>query len=218
MERMLRQFPDAMVAHDALSAWESFYVIVGSSAGALTGLQFVVMALVSESDARTGTREIDAFGTPTVVHFCSVLLVAAILSAPWSGLSGAATAVGICGVLGVVYGLIIVRRARRTTVYKPVLEDWIWHTVLPLVAYAVFVVAAANLPRHDMPALFAIAASALLLLFIGIHNAWDTVTYVALGMPATEQSPPSTENAPATSPAKMQAKAGASGATQSSSP
>jgi hypothetical protein len=27
------------------------------------------------------------------------------------------------------------------------------------------------------PALFGVAASALLLLFIGIHNAWDTVTY-----------------------------------------
>jgi len=29
-------------------AWESFYVIVGSSGAALTGLQFVVMALVAE--------------------------------------------------------------------------------------------------------------------------------------------------------------------------
>src|SRR5207247_3359319 len=30
-----------------LQAWESFYVIVGSSAGALTGLQFVVMTLIA---------------------------------------------------------------------------------------------------------------------------------------------------------------------------
>jgi len=28
---------------EALKEWESFYVIVGSSAGALIGLQFVVM-------------------------------------------------------------------------------------------------------------------------------------------------------------------------------
>jgi hypothetical protein len=28
-----------------------------------------------------------------------------------------------------------------------------------------------------MAALFAVAASALLLLFIGIHNAWDAVSY-----------------------------------------
>ena len=31
----------------ALSGWENFYVIVGSSAGALIGLQFVVMTLIA---------------------------------------------------------------------------------------------------------------------------------------------------------------------------
>jgi hypothetical protein len=31
-----------------LAGWENFYVIVGSSAGALIGLQFVVMALVAD--------------------------------------------------------------------------------------------------------------------------------------------------------------------------
>ena len=34
-------------ALSALSAWENFYVIIGSSAGALTGLQFVVIALAA---------------------------------------------------------------------------------------------------------------------------------------------------------------------------
>ena len=73
-----------MVAHDALLAWENFYIIVGSSAGALTGLQFVVMALAAETEMNTDTGEVDAFGTPTIVHFCAVLLVSAILSMPWS--------------------------------------------------------------------------------------------------------------------------------------
>jgi len=31
----------------ALSGWENFYVIVGSSAGALIGLQFVVITLIN---------------------------------------------------------------------------------------------------------------------------------------------------------------------------
>jgi len=197
----------AMVAHETLSLWESFYVIVGSSAAALTGLQFVVIALVAESEARTGTREIAAFGTPTVVHFCAVLLISAILSAPWPRLSGAATALGICGALGIGYVLIVTRRARRTTAYRPVLEDWIWHSVLPLRAYVVLVIAAATLPRHEVLALFAIAASALLLLFIGIHNAWDTVTYIAIAM---KQSP-STENSP--SPAQGDATRGSVSST-----
>src|ERR1700674_1385374 len=108
-----------MIGHDALSPWENFYIIVGSSAGALTGLQFVVMALVAETESVSDTGEVDAFGTPTIVHFCVVLLVSAILSMPWPEISQAAIVVGICGAFGVVYSLIVIRRARRTKNYKP---------------------------------------------------------------------------------------------------
>jgi hypothetical protein len=178
--------------HEAASfpfvAWESFYVIVGSSAAALTGLQFVVMALIADSETRSTTREVDAFGTPTVVHFCAVLLVSAILSAPWHGYSGAATALTVCGLSGMVYGVIVVRRALRQSAYKPVMEDWLWHAVLPLLAYSVLRLSALSLGRYPTPALFAIGATALLLLFIGIHNAWDTVTYIAVGRRAPNES------------------------------
>jgi hypothetical protein len=167
-------------AHSLLTAWETFYVIIGSSGAALTGLQFVVIALVAESPRRATTREIEAFGTPTTIHFCAVLLMSAILSAPWQGLSRVAFALGACGLTGVVYGLIVLRRARRQTTYRPVMEDWIWHSVLPLISYALLLVAATVLPKYPRRALFLIAATALLLLFIGIHNAWDTVTYIAI--------------------------------------
>ena len=75
---------------------------------------------------------------------------------------------------------ILGRRARRQTAYQPVLEDWIWHAIPPLVAYGGVTVAAVMLSPHVEGALFAIAASSLLLLFVGIHNAWDTVTYIAV--------------------------------------
>ena len=183
-----------MVAHDTLLAWENFYIIVGSSAGALTGLQFVVMALVADSPTRADTDTIDTFGTPTVVHFCAVLLVSAILSAPWQALSHASAVVGICGAAGVFYGLIVVRRARRVTTYKPEMEDWIFHCVLPLVAYVTLLVSAVALASGQVSALFGVALFTLILLFVGIHNAWDTVTYVAVSLRPTtttgEGSPP----------------------------
>jgi len=163
-----------------LGGWESFYVIIGSSAAALTGLQFVVIALVTETRQRTSTNTVDAFATPTIVHFCAVLLVAAVLSAPWPTLVGAALALGVAAVAGVGYALLVTRRARRQTTYKPVLEDWIWHVALPLVGYVNLLAAAIVLGRHSTAALFMSAATSVLLLFIGIHNAWDTVTYVAL--------------------------------------
>jgi hypothetical protein len=169
-----------------LAAWESFYVIVGSSAAALTGLQFVVIVLGAEVRA-LAVPTTRAFGTPTIVHFCAVLLVSEILSAPWHALSSVALALGACGVAGVVYGLRVVRHARRQTAYVPVLEDWIWHGVLPLVAYAALLGAAIAVPRHAAASLFVVGATAVLLLFVGIHNAWDAVTYIALkGEPADD--------------------------------
>jgi hypothetical protein len=179
-----------MPAHETLSLWETFYVIVGSAAGALTGLQFVVLAIVSDSDSRATKRTIDAFGTPTIVHFVMVLAVAAIISAPWPQLHGAAIALLICGVVGIVYTLIVVRRARQTTIYRPMLEVWIFHCVLPLLGYALLTVSAAMLLSYHVLALFGIGAVSLVLLFIGIRNAWDTVTYVAI---ANRESPPKTK-------------------------
>jgi hypothetical protein len=163
-----------------LARWESFYVIVGSSAAVLTGLQFVVIGLVTEVRKRATSGQLDAFATPTIIHFCAALLVSAALSAPWPALSGAALFLGASGVLGVGYIFLVTRRAVRQTGYRPVLEDWIWHVVLPLVAYGSLLAAAVALDRHSTTALFMVGASALLLLFVGIHNAWDTVTFIAL--------------------------------------
>jgi hypothetical protein len=162
------------------AGWESFYVIIGSSAAVLIGLQFVVITLSAQINAPGGGSVVGAFSTPTIVHFCAVLFIAAILSAPWSALASAGIALGGCGVAGLAYALIVVRRTRRQTVYVPVLEDWIWHNVLPLIAYATLLVAALVLQRYPAPSLFVIAGTALLLLFVGIHNAWDGAVYIAL--------------------------------------
>ena len=165
-------------AHSVLSQWESFYVIVGSSAGGLTGLMFVVVALVKESSLPRNPDSIDAFGTPNVIHFVAVLLLAAVLSAPWLRLQDPAHVVGATALAGVVYLLIVLRRMLRQSLYKPVLEDWIWHQILPMIGYAMLFAGAAGLSHDQNWALFTIGGVALLLLFVGIHNAWDTVAYV----------------------------------------
>jgi len=170
-------------------AWESFYVIVGSSAGGLTGLQFVVMALIAEQGLQGSGRQISAFGTPTVMHFSAVLLLAAILSSPWHGVSGAALTLGAVGVAGIVYAVLTLVRAVRQDDYKPVAEDWLWHAVLPCAAYVAILVGSIQLKHDPSTAMFTVGAAALLLLFIGIHNAWDTVTYIVVGQSKARKEP-----------------------------
>lgn len=166
-------------AVSSLTDWANFYVIIGSSAGALTGLMFVVITLTAGAQLRAGSAPIAAFNTPTVVHFCLALLVAAILSAPWQGLALAATLLGLTGLGGIAYIVIVLRRLRRQTLYEPVLEDWLWHVLLPLTAYTVLAVAGIMLAINPVLALFGIGGATVLLVFIGIHNAWDNVTYIA---------------------------------------
>jgi len=174
----------------ALREWSSFFVIVGSSAGALTGLQFVVLTLIANAGTvPTSGETISAFGSPNVMHFCAALLVSAILSAPWHALAPAGTAVVLCGALGLLYALAVLRRALRQQSYEPVLEDWIWHAALPTLAYTTLLCSGVVLRHGSADPLYVVGAAALLLVFVGIHNAWDTVTYVTVARSAAPAVP-----------------------------
>ena len=109
----------------SLAAWQNFYVVVGSAAGALTGVQFVVITLIAQMRATSTMREIRAFGTPTVMHFCTALLLSALMTAPWPSLQSFGVCIAVFGALGVLYCSTIVWHARKST-YEPDLEDWIW--------------------------------------------------------------------------------------------
>jgi energy-converting hydrogenase Eha subunit A len=117
-----------------LVAWDSFYVIVGSAAGALIGLQFVVVTLIAQRPKRAAPEASAAFGTPTIVHFSAALLLSALVRAPWQTIMVPAilwAAVGLCGAL---YSLNIIRRMRKQGVYEPEFEDWLFHVLLPVAA------------------------------------------------------------------------------------
>jgi len=161
-----------------LTEWGSFYVIVGSSAGALIGLQFVVLTLISERTRIRAPEASDAFATPSVVHFAVVLLVSAILSAPWHALGVVSIFAGLIGIAGIIYTFIVARRMRTQKAYRPVLEDWLFHSLFPLFGYAMLVISAYVAMHNTRRALFWIGTATLLFLFVGIHNAWDSVTYV----------------------------------------
>src|SRR5256886_14483450 len=109
--------------------------------------------------------------------FGLVLLLSAIVSAPWDEITVVAVLWGILGLGGVAYVVIVARRMRKQSAYRPVFEDWLFHVVLPFAAYAVLAVSAFAAPYSARPALFLVGAAALVLLSIGIHNAWDAVTY-----------------------------------------
>jgi hypothetical protein len=183
-----------------LESWSNFYVIVGSSAGGLTGLTFVVIALIA--DARVAPLSgLRAYISPTVVHFCSVLGIAALLNipghTPWS--------IGLClggsGLLGVFYSIgTTVQLLRNRPTYVPDTGDWIWNALLPTLCYLILLIAGALAPLHIGAALYATAAVALVLLLIGIHNAWDIAVWFTAGGRPSESAGASKPPAPSQPP------------------
>jgi hypothetical protein len=168
-----------------LARWDNFYVIVGSAAGALIGLQFVILALIAERPSEGFAEAGAAFGSPTVVHFSVALFLSAMLHAPWQTITTPAVVWGILGLVGFVYALIVLRRMLKQNVYKPQFEDWLFHVLLPLMAYATLALSPFAVSSLTHEALFGVGTSSLLLLFIGIHNAWDGVSYhVFVSIPA----------------------------------
>lgn len=174
----------------ALDGWENFYVIVGSSAGALIGLQFVVMTLLADMPiAQSNAQAGQTFGTPNVIHFGVVLFLSAVFTAPWDGITIVATLCGLIGLTGMVYAAVVARRMRSQTTYQAVFEDWLFHVLFPLTAYTMLALSACVAWSHVRPALFVLGAAVLLLLFIGIRNAWDTVTYHVFVTRRKQQEP-----------------------------
>ncbi|HEV8431722.1 MAG TPA: hypothetical protein VGQ41_27730 [Pyrinomonadaceae bacterium] len=159
-----------------LTEWTNFYLIVGGSAGALIGLQFVVLTLIAQRPKVTSEAGA-AFATPSVVHFAVALLLSAIGTAPWHAIGSIALCFAAVGLTGTGYTVIVVRRVRTQKSYQPVFEDWLFHCLLPLAAYVMLILSALMINWRTRPALFIVAAATISLLFIGIHNAWDAVTY-----------------------------------------
>ena len=118
-----------------------------------------------------------SFATPTIVHFCVALLLSALLRAPWKEIALVAAFWGLIGACGIVYAVIVTRRMRGQTVYQPEFEDWLFHALLPFTAYSILTLSAFAASSFTYEALFAVGGAVLLLLFIGIHNAWDSVAY-----------------------------------------
>jgi len=163
-----------MMEPSLLAGWDNFFVIAGSSAAALTGLTFIVITLAG----RVNPNGLKIFITPTIVHFTVVLAFSAFLSMPHHTPLSLSVSLLIAGVLGLIYiGTIATSIRRMTSTYVPVHEDWVWNVILPAVAYATWLAAGFFIWRSPHATLYAVGAVFVLLMLIGIHNAWDIAVW-----------------------------------------
>jgi hypothetical protein len=168
-----------------LAGWENFYVIIGTSAGGLTGLTFVVIALVKDrTTANVTPHGVSVFVTPTIVHFGGVLAFAAFMNLPHPQVLALSAVFVLAGVAGVVYSAVIgTHMPGPGSFYVAVREDWVWNVIVPSVIYTALIVAGVLIWRWQTGALYTVAALSLALLFVGIRNAWDIAVFMTLQRP-----------------------------------
>ncbi|HEY2033922.1 MAG TPA: hypothetical protein VGH02_09585 [Rhizomicrobium sp.] len=168
-----------------LEDWHDFYVMIGTSAGALVGATFVVATLAGNIEKRM--IGIKGFITPATVHLGSALVGSAILMVPTLTALFVALLLGAGGLAGMIYGFIIYFRITRL---KIDMIDRFWYGVAPILMYGLLAASAWLVFKDIDHGLELIAAALVALLIIGMRNAWDMATFMIMGGPGSPDNDP----------------------------
>ena len=161
--------------------WHDFYTLVGTAAATLVGLMFVAASVgtgVFTSERQVGLR---TFLSPTVVAFSVVLAASLIGVLPISNWRPPGFLLMGIGLLGVVYSWRVWHQMLHGGIVESIdLEDRVWYTIVPAMAYLVLAIAGAALGIETETASAVLAIGVCLLLLAGIRNAWDMTTWIVL--------------------------------------
>jgi hypothetical protein len=171
--------------------WENYYLMIGSAAGALIGLMFVVVTLTAGRDRADVERGKHLYTSPIVWHLGVILTLSGAASIPGIRASIFAIAAGGLALLGMVIG---VRSAvgifRNPGAPESSLFDMFWYGLAPAIVYAGLAGGALGVLRGRPWGTTAVAADLMALLLVSIHAEWDLVTYLAPGAPPSDRKNP----------------------------
>jgi hypothetical protein len=160
--------------------WDNFYLMIGGASAGLIGLLFVVVTLTSEIERSRALRGVNLYMTPPALAFAVVLTISAATAAPGisagvvAGVAGAAALLGVAAAVRSCIGI----RGFKVDNEPPHWSDLWFYGVAPGVVYIGLGTAAVGLCSHSDWAVQSVAAVLLILLLLGIRNAWDLVTWI----------------------------------------
>jgi hypothetical protein len=159
-------------------AWETYYLMVGSSAGALIGLLFVVITLSGEIDPARGTIAQRVFMSPTVFHFVAVMIVSCAAVVTTLPAPAMALAIAVPAVIGAYNSGAAFYRLASHQLDATHWTDYLYYGVLPAIGH-IWLIAAAWLVWQAVPtAEYNVALGVMALLLLGIRDAWDLATWL----------------------------------------
>jgi hypothetical protein len=160
--------------------WDNYYLMVGSSAGALIGLMFVVVTLTAGRGRAETERGKHFYTSPIVWHLGVILALSGAAAVPGISAKIFGAIAGGLALLGVAMGLrSAIGIYRRPSAPEDVGFDTFWYGVAPAIVYVGLGVAAIGILCGSTWGVHVLAADLMALLLVSIHAEWDLVTYLA---------------------------------------
>jgi hypothetical protein len=174
-----------------LHDWQNFYMLLGGASATLVGLMFIAISLGSSrwvpEDRPNLVAAYNAFMSPTFIHFVYVLLTAVVVFVPTlteTALGVLLVLIGIGSLVHIARNLPFVTPRYRARIIDR--SDLFWYSLMPSIGYILYLDAGIGLLRAALGgktrghALEALALASILLLVIGVRNAWDLVVFLVL--------------------------------------
>jgi hypothetical protein len=170
---------------ELIHPWHDFYLLVGTASATLVGLIFVSASIGAQVFSEESRAAIQAFISPTVVHFSTVLFVCILATIPeQTGLEFIVllAALGIAGFAYSAKVLVQLLVRRRFTVD---VVDGLFYALIPGVGQLLILLSAGLLFAQRPAGLYCLAAAVITLLLAGIRNAWDMTMWVVIRAPVS---------------------------------
>jgi hypothetical protein len=171
--------PDTL--SQSLQSWQNFYLLMGGASATLVGLMFVAIWLGSNFFTEQTVVGIRTFVSPTLMHFVYVLITSAVLVIPTVTRTFLGIVLLLTGLISLgisLSGVPYMHHQYRTQ--QTDMTDWMWYFLIPSASYLLYVVSGVALLKGAGQAFNALAGATVLLLIVGIHNAWDLVVWFVL--------------------------------------
>ncbi len=169
---------------DRLREWHDFYILIGTASATLIGLMFVAasVAISYLDDEHEGPMR--AFLTPTVLHFTAILVTCLMGTAASQTPTSFGTLVAVGGVVGKGFAARVwLNMYRRGITRRLDLADRFCYVIVPILTYLMMTGTGIVLCVRPNLGLYLLAAALVILLILGIRNAWDMTLWIVVRTP-----------------------------------